>query len=727
VAGEREGRGTVKARPLLVFDDGKTEELAAGVEVVLFENRGFRLLGLEPRSAVGVRLAGDESFRERVRADGSGSLAGTRGATVPQRLGIAMRGGETFEVRVEVGGRPLVFAVAVEHNRFSAEEVQAMLDDLGAMDIRWDAEAAVPTRVGDLEARIERLRSLYPRLEAAARRVIASPDRVLTRETALVPLREARDFSPSALRRNVAAGRITPDGDPVASTVYADVTVESPDTAANARVRDLLDRVARARDRLVRQVDIEDRRLERVAAREAAYRRRGGERGPAERAVAELRRRLGELRRELRDVEVLRAPGEWYGFLSVASAMTNAARYDGRYAEVEETAAALLDERAAGTREDRLQRIAAFGKRPHDELFEAWSVAKTIEALYRLGFRTAVDPGSERPVEAFLQLESDAGGMYGLKRGHHVSLVHKDARHLFVRVGYEPTVPHGDGFRTPDIMLVLRGSTRGLHPARHEGRWYRDDPFYLDAKYRSRSMLGDDAAVKQLGKYVGLTGRRRDRRPFSYLLQAAPDRFSWLQRTRVGDSTAARRIGYRDRADREDLYPYRVGAVTLQPRPGGEPATGMTELQKALYAWLVSQGVVCVCPRCGGALRGRSALAKVGPDGVCAYAAKPYLPEGLEPLTRPSPRRRTLVCERCDLGLTVNFCSECFRAGSFVPIVKLYPRTADEDRAAAQAWISDYEIAYPSDRPQMRHCPRCGAAPKWDPGTPVDESFAAFA
>src|SRR5690606_14001364 len=367
VAGEREGRGTVKARPLLVFDDGKTEELAAGVEVVLFENRGFRLLGLEPRSAVGVRLAGDESFRERVRADGSGSLAGTRGATVPQRLGIAMRGGETFEVRVEVGGRPLVFAVAVEHNRFSAEEVQAMLDDLGAMDIRWDAEAAVPTRVGDLEARIERLRSLYPRLEAAARRVIASPDRVLTRETALVPLREARDFSPSALRRNVAAGRITPDGDPVASTVYADVTVESPDTAANARVRDLLDRVARARDRLVRQVDIEDRRLERVAAREAAYRRRGGERGPAERAV-------GELRRELRDVEVLRAPGEWYGFLSVASAMTNAARYDGRYAEVEETAAALLDERAAGTREDRLQRIAAFGKRPHDELFEAWSV-----------------------------------------------------------------------------------------------------------------------------------------------------------------------------------------------------------------------------------------------------------------------------------------------------------------------------------------------------------------
>lgn len=583
-----------------------------------------------------------------------------------------------------------------------------MLSDLGAMDLQWDATSPIPTRVGDLEQRVTRLVTRYPALAATASSIFARPDEALQRTERLVPSRSVRWLGPTHLRRNLAQGRLDAGGNPLGKTVLAALDVASIDTPANAYVVHVLKGLARYRDELKRQLGLEDRRLANEADRERSYRSRSMPAGKAERKAEELRRRLRELEQELDAMQLINLPVGWESFRSRPDRTASAVRFDPRFTKFTRLASQIMDRRAEAARADRLQRIAEFGRRPHNEIYEVWTVCKAFEALYRLGFRTPRNPDLEEHHEAFLRLERSGGGVYGLRKNEAVDLVHKDAPHLYIRVGYEPSIPYRGGVRTPDVMLVLRGSAdrTDKSPARFGGTPYGDSPLYLDAKYQMRSVLDPGGNKDYVTKYADLASKGGKRRPHSYVVQAAPDKFVWTQRKKAGDKTSASMLGVRD----EEYFPYRVGAASMTPIPPNEDSSleSRMPLVRIIYAWLVMQGVVAICPRCGGVMRTRSRVQRQDPEtGLFADIFKPYIPSSGSVL--PTPARHSLDCQACHLGVTANYCGSCRKDGVFVPIIKIYPRPDSEQEVLTDEWVRDYEIAEPSDVHWARHCPRCGS------------------
>lgn len=693
------------------FDTKPAQGLLSGDRFALAENRDVAFTGLDPGSPVEVRLEGDADFRVRLHADSRGAVQSRDNQDlVPQQLGIAMRGGEAFEVRCTVDGAPLVFVLEVEHNRFTAEEISAMLADLGAMDLQWDATSPIPTRVGDLEQRITRFVTNYPALASTARSIFMHPDEVLERTQRLVPVRSLKRLNPSNLRSNLVQRRLDASGRPLSKELIDTVDIASIDTPANAYVSMLVNSLAHYRDGLERQIDLEDRRLATEANRERSYRSTVAPIGPAERKALELRQRLKQLRENLRAVSPINLPREWRSFQSRPDRTANAVRFDARFTKFTRLASDIMDWRAETARADRLQRIAEFGRRPHDEIYEVWTVCKTFEALYRLGFRTPRNPDSTDHLEAFVQLEKPSGSLYGLRENEAVTLVHKDAPHLLIRIGYEPRVSyHRGGVRTPDIMLVLRGKdVSEKRRAQFGGRAYGNSPLFLDAKYQARSILDrdPDSRRKFITKYVDLAAKGRH--PHSYVLQAARGKFAWAQRKLFGEMESAWELGISSHA----LFPYRVGIATMEPSPQKADSSLEARLPivRIIYAWLVMQGVICVCPRCGGALSKRAGTSRLDQaTGLCADTFKPYLPDSDSVI--PNPPRRTLECRECELGITANYCGSCRAQQVFVPIIKVYPRKGSEYDKQSTDWVRDYEIAEPSDVHWGRHCPKCGAAP----------------
>jgi hypothetical protein len=711
------GSAAVSGPARIIFDTGREVRLGPGDEQGLPENQGFTLEGLDAGSPVGIRLIGEDAYRDFVTADQDGRATRTSRQTLPQQLGIHMRGGETFELRCYADGQAIEFLLDVTRNLYTREQVDAMLEDLRSMEYAWDARSPVPTRVGDLERRVRAVVEAYPVAAAAAREVFDQPDEVLQHQQMVIPVRDARRMSARDVRTNLARRALDAHGSPVASTIVATIDVASHDTAANAYAAERLTHANAQLDELLRQLDLEDRRLAREATREGRYRGSTSRVGVSEAAIRELRTRATALMDELRSLRRQAAPRPWRAFRARPSASANMVRFDPRFVRLTQSVAKMT-RMADGGRDSRLQRIAEFGRRPHSEIFETWAVAKAVEALYRLGFRVANDGNARDHMEAFVQLEDRGGATYGLRRGASVALRHKDADHLFVRVGYEPPVEvKKNHVRTPDIMMVLRGGHEHRSRAYFDGERYRTDPLYLDAKYRTNDFVDGEHAAGPIKKYLEVrhrNGQREPLRPYSFLVQARGTPFTWSQRRSVGDDDALRALGFDGMLEAKAVFPYRVGVATIAPDAHGSDALGdeapMHPLVRIIYTWLVTQGVVAICPRCGSGMEpGR----QEGREKAKHSAFKPYRPQAGAGALRPAPRKRHLECRSCDLGVTVNYCDTCVRDEVFVPIVKMYRHAERPDEAAKPAWIRDYEIAAPTDRRQLRHCPRCGHSPRF--------------
>lgn len=674
------------------------------------ENSHLKLAGLDPGSPVGVRLEGDDRFAVRLHADESGIVEGNQPSFVTRRLGVAMRAGEAFEIRCYVQGAPVDFVVEMEHHRFTAAEIVAMLADLGAMDLQWDATSPIPTRVGDLEQRVGRLVSTYPALSDVARSIVARPDEVLDRMPRLVPVRDARRLSPTDVRVNLTQRRLDGRGRPLGTAVLDTVNMASVDTPANAYVKAVIESMELYAHDLKRQVALEDRRLANEAERERSYRTASTLAGRAERTTQELRQQLKRFQQQLDSLQFTNLPPSWGAFRSRPDRTSNAVRFDPRFTKFTRLTSEIMDRRSEAARTDRLQRIADFGRRPHSEIYEVWVVCKAFEAIYKLGFRTPSYPKSVDHREAFLRLEKPSGAVYGLRKDEPVELVHKDAPHIYIRIAYEPmlTDKNTGQVGTPDVVLVLRGSADVAEksPAKFGGERYGASPLYFDAKYQMRSVLEPRGNKDYVTKYVRLATSGGTRRPHSFVVQAAPDGFAWTQRKREGDESSASQLGL----DSDALFPYRAGVVSMSPVPVGEDSSLVARmpLVRVIYAWLVVQGLIAICPRCGGVLRRRAGTRKTDPvTGLCADTFKPYLPSPESVV--PNPSKHSLDCEECKLGVTANYCGSCRRQGVFVPIIKVYPRSDQEQEALTSQWVSDYEIAEPSDVHWARHCPRCGS------------------
>jgi ribosomal protein S27AE len=74
------------------------------------------------------------------------------------------------------------------------------------------------------------------------------------------------------------------------------------------------------------------------------------------------------------------------------------------------------------------------------------------------------------------------------------------------------------------------------------------------------------------------------------------------------------------------------------------------------------------------------------------------------------PKKWTLVCGKCNLGITANFCGQRRKRRLFTPIVKVYPRADRSTGEVTEDWGLDYEIAVRAAEYRARVCPRCGAA-----------------
>ena len=630
------------------------------------EEKRYSLHGLAPGAVVRVREAGDMRWVHEVIADERGQVLDAHVA-----LGTHERGGDTFDI--DVGGTSLSMNVLFSH-KFDRGLIESMLQDLYAAGFQWDRSSPIPTRTGDLEEHVEAFCRALDGLDKTVASIVAAPDMILEPVTVEVQPHEVRRVSATLLARELARGRISASGQPQAHRMLSIAHAPSLDTGGNAFVAAVIRELRDILSALLRDVEAESNRIAALAARERRY----GYDSLDSAHFQRLEMRLWALRERLLALHVPRLSSEWISLSRSPDGSANVVVFDVRYRTIRDRRLRLRAMR--GTDVERLHRLVEFGKRPHDRIYEMWVVAKVLEALQKLGFEGGTEGSRESPLRALEVGASD--GEYSLARERPLPLRHHALPHLAVVLAYEQRIakPSGEKELCPDITIALRDAI-SLGPPTYGERAYDQRTLFIDAKFRDMRVGSESSELAR--KYADLRAGAQ-----CHILHVG-SYTGWSRRTATH--------GHGEWVGHEQYFPYRLSWSTLRPSDDPEAARAMSQsLVRIIYSWLVRLGVVCICPRCGGQLAALGSSPTAGVD----LALIPFR----------SYKKRTLVCGKCNLGITANFCGQCRQRNIFTPIVKVYPRADRSNGEVTDDWSLDYEIAVRAGDYRGRVCPRCGAA-----------------
>jgi PD-(D/E)XK nuclease superfamily/Domain of unknown function (DUF2357) len=584
--------------------------------------------------------------------------------------------------------------------------VRHMLDDLGSVDFRWDAESLVRSNAYELEEQAKKLAELWPDLEKALEAIQNNPSERLEDTIQEVGIHERYRLNATALARNVREGRIQEDGSPVTHRIFGVRQQASIDTSENAFAVMVAERFLEFRRVLTKAVDTEHLRLETELDRETEY---ANKNLPEKKKVKydALLELVEKTRSSLKSLNIELIPEGWEQLKSLPTAENNRVRFDPRYAVLPDILKSLED---IGFDDDSLRRLRQIkslekeARRCTWQIYEYWLVKVLYRELGELRFSC---------VEGFRSLEDERGTMYGLKQGHTILLRHESAEHLEIELTYDcDQIRNGEHVR-PDLLLEFHNTKQPQEKI----------PLTIDAKYKNYDKnynSSDSKKQKRAEEKISDNFEKASRR-----YRIAFRGMAFLAHYGKFEAWPARRkVGETQFPLEDDDYNFAGGIVQVVPRPpdkNGKLRPDTRALRRILVAWLVRNGVFEVCFKCGEDLASQkkkdpksiALRTKTGGTFGVPSFSRNYMPEhGSKDF-----RMLKCCCPTCEAALSFNYCHECRKKERWTPIPKIFVSTqqaqasdSDEEKEyASQGWIDHVEIVVAGEKPGTRCCPHCGS------------------